>query len=190
MHVAACKEFYADLTVSLSKRKEVATSMVRGVKIELDSMILASILEFLATLVLASISMKFRKSSKVNEEEEVHQEFNWKVVIDEVEIEREEVNQEAEIQGEHMEKEVEAEESGSGEKFFDAVDEERPDEVDIEAPDVPTPTPSSVQQKEKNAAEFDPSAPTGSVPNSTFQHLEAEFERARANKIQAELGKA
>ncbi|GAB2297695.1 hypothetical protein Dimus_031782 [Dionaea muscipula] len=43
MHIAACKKFYANLTVCLSK-KEVARSKVRGVIIELDSMILASIL--------------------------------------------------------------------------------------------------------------------------------------------------
>ncbi|GAB2268276.1 hypothetical protein Dimus_003251, partial [Dionaea muscipula] len=39
-----CKEFYKDLTVSISKKKEEAESCVRGVKIELDGMILASIL--------------------------------------------------------------------------------------------------------------------------------------------------
>ncbi|GAB2265796.1 hypothetical protein Dimus_000831, partial [Dionaea muscipula] len=45
-------------------------------------------------------------------EEEQNQEFDWEVVIDE-----------AVLHGEHMEKEVEADESGSGEKFFDAEDE-------------------------------------------------------------------
>ncbi|GAB2275806.1 hypothetical protein Dimus_010555 [Dionaea muscipula] len=44
MHVAACKEFYANLTVSISNEKEVARTRLRGVNIELDSMILASIL--------------------------------------------------------------------------------------------------------------------------------------------------
>ncbi|GAB2276611.1 hypothetical protein Dimus_011329 [Dionaea muscipula] len=44
MHVAPCKEFYKNLTVSISKKKEVARSYVRGVKIELDVMILAGIL--------------------------------------------------------------------------------------------------------------------------------------------------
>ncbi|GAB2290381.1 hypothetical protein Dimus_024660 [Dionaea muscipula] len=42
MHVAACKEFYANLTVYLYKKKEIARSRVRGVKIELDNMILTS----------------------------------------------------------------------------------------------------------------------------------------------------
>ncbi|GAB2303358.1 hypothetical protein Dimus_037349 [Dionaea muscipula] len=44
MHVEACKEFYKNLTVSISKKKEVARTSVRGVKIELDEMILAGIL--------------------------------------------------------------------------------------------------------------------------------------------------
>ncbi|GAB2266006.1 hypothetical protein Dimus_001036 [Dionaea muscipula] len=44
MYVAACKEFYKNLTMSISKKKEVAKSSVKGVKIELDGMILASIL--------------------------------------------------------------------------------------------------------------------------------------------------
>ncbi|GAB2287898.1 hypothetical protein Dimus_022253 [Dionaea muscipula] len=44
MFEAACKEFYKNLTVSISKKKEVARSSVKGVKIELDGMILASIL--------------------------------------------------------------------------------------------------------------------------------------------------
>ncbi|GAB2294782.1 hypothetical protein Dimus_028975, partial [Dionaea muscipula] len=41
---AACKEFYKNLIVSISKKKEVARTSVKGVKIELDGMILATIL--------------------------------------------------------------------------------------------------------------------------------------------------
>ncbi|GAB2266076.1 hypothetical protein Dimus_001104 [Dionaea muscipula] len=44
MHVAACKEFYANLTISMFKEKEVTRTKVRGVNIEMDSMMLASIL--------------------------------------------------------------------------------------------------------------------------------------------------
>ncbi|GAB2297751.1 hypothetical protein Dimus_031838, partial [Dionaea muscipula] len=47
MHVAACKEFYANLTVYLYKKKEFVRSRVRGVEIELDNMTLASILSVL-----------------------------------------------------------------------------------------------------------------------------------------------
>ncbi|GAB2273011.1 hypothetical protein Dimus_007823 [Dionaea muscipula] len=45
MHTAACKEFYANLTVFIYKKKEIAKSRVKGVKIEFDSMKLASILD-------------------------------------------------------------------------------------------------------------------------------------------------
>ncbi|GAB2273816.1 hypothetical protein Dimus_008591, partial [Dionaea muscipula] len=44
MHIDACKEFYANLTLFHYKKKEVARSRVRGVEIEFDSMRLASIL--------------------------------------------------------------------------------------------------------------------------------------------------
>ncbi|GAB2302034.1 hypothetical protein Dimus_036059, partial [Dionaea muscipula] len=47
MYEAACKEFYKNLTVSISQKKEVARSKVHGVEIELDGMILASILKIL-----------------------------------------------------------------------------------------------------------------------------------------------
>ncbi|GAB2278960.1 hypothetical protein Dimus_013629, partial [Dionaea muscipula] len=66
-------------------------------------------------------------------EEEQNQEFDWEAVINEVAL-----------QGEHMEKEVEADESGSGEKFFDAEDVVQEFlEVSEEVPDVPAP--ASVQ---------------------------------------------
>ncbi|GAB2300949.1 hypothetical protein Dimus_034984 [Dionaea muscipula] len=44
MYETACKEFYKNLTVSISRKKEVARSCVHGINIELDGMILASIL--------------------------------------------------------------------------------------------------------------------------------------------------
>ncbi|GAB2273126.1 hypothetical protein Dimus_007931 [Dionaea muscipula] len=150
MHTAACKEFYANLTVSLSRKKEVATSMVKGVKIKLDSITLASILgvpgetgicEYIkdvwepskyrnpleitrkfANDELITATRKRRRddeidapaaNEEVNEEEEVQHDFDWEAMIDEVELQEENVNEEAEIQGE----------SGSAEKFYDAEDE-------------------------------------------------------------------
>ncbi|GAB2268691.1 hypothetical protein Dimus_003641 [Dionaea muscipula] len=80
-------------------------------------------------------------------------------------------------------------ESGSGEKFFDAEDEVRgSEEVSEDVSDMPAPAP--VQQKEKAPARVDPSAPTGSIPDPTMSKLQVEFERARANRIQADLEKA
>ncbi|GAB2273040.1 hypothetical protein Dimus_007850 [Dionaea muscipula] len=94
------------------------------------------------------------------------------------------------VEGEHVEKEDETDDSGSGEKYFDAVDEERPDEVDLQVPDVAPPAPSSVQQKEKNAVGVDPSVPTGNIPHPLFQQLQEDLDRARSQRLQAELDQA
>ncbi|GAB2270467.1 hypothetical protein Dimus_005363 [Dionaea muscipula] len=103
----------------------------------------------------------------VNEEEQ-NPDFDWEAVDDE-----------AALQGE----------SGSGEKFFDAEDEvQGSEEVSEDVPDMTAPTP--VQQKEKAPAGVDPLALTGSIPESVMSKLQAEFERARANRIQADLEKA
>ncbi|GAB2270973.1 hypothetical protein Dimus_005830 [Dionaea muscipula] len=115
-----------------------------------------------------------------NEGEDVQQEFDWEAVIDEVEIEREEVEKEAEIQGE----------SGSDDKFYDAeVEVEEPADGVPAVPAFPaSPTDSSnVQQKEKNVARVDPLVPIGSIPDSDFQKLQADLDRARRARLQAEL---
>ncbi|GAB2275836.1 hypothetical protein Dimus_010581 [Dionaea muscipula] len=107
-------------------------------------------------------------SEEVHEEEEVQNDFDWKAVIDE-----------AANQGE----------SGSGEKFYDAEDEiQEPAVVAEEVPAVATQ--ASAKQKETEAAAVDPSGPSGRIPESVMVKLQAEFERARANRIQADLEKA
>ncbi|GAB2279168.1 hypothetical protein Dimus_013821, partial [Dionaea muscipula] len=82
---------------------------------------------------------------EVPSENDQNEDVENKEQNNETDFEWEAMNEEDEIQGEHMDKEAEVEESGSGEKYFDAVDEERPDEVDIQLPDVPISAPSSVQ---------------------------------------------
>ncbi|GAB2297993.1 hypothetical protein Dimus_032074 [Dionaea muscipula] len=106
----------------------------------------------------------------VNEEDQ-NQEFDWEAVVDE-----------AADQGE----------SGSNDKFYDAqVDVEEPV---VEAPTIPafpaSPRHSTNQQKEPEASGVDPSGPSGHIPDSVMSKLQAEFERDRANKIQADLEKA
>ncbi|GAB2283609.1 hypothetical protein Dimus_018115, partial [Dionaea muscipula] len=341
MHVTACKEFYANLTVSISKKKEVARSCVRGVRIELDGTILAGILgvpgnngiceyikdiweestyykpleitkkfanddlitvarrvkstemkpfqRFLHFIVMKNVASRFGKRDtisfmdltymdhlltrrlvnlprvmlrhmayvisvenhelpygdwltmvfeaynvpvidkqgakpksydyfketfltmcqlrrmngvwwcgtgegrrrdddeaptenvgnvEVNEGEEVQQDFDW-----------EQVEEEAEIH----------EESGSDHKFYDAeVEVEESTDMDVQVPDVAasahrvleTPAPSSVQQKEKTAAGVDPSSPTGNILDSDFLKIQAEFDRARAERLQVKLDRA
>ncbi|GAB2281020.1 hypothetical protein Dimus_015632 [Dionaea muscipula] len=198
MHVDACKEIYKNLTVVISEKKEIATTQVGGVKIELDGMTPAGILgvpgnngicEYIKELKrengvwwLGSGENRRRDDEEAapTENEEVNPEsFDWEAVIDEVEIEREDVNEEAEVKGE----------SGLGEKFFDAeVEVQESAEVSEEVPDVPAP--ASVQQKEKAPAGVDPSALIGSIPDSVFVSLQAVFEKARADRIQDDLEKA
>ncbi|GAB2301457.1 hypothetical protein Dimus_035479 [Dionaea muscipula] len=92
-------------------------------------------------------------------------EFDWEAVIDKVEVEGE---------------------SRSDEQFYDA-------QVDVEEPVTETPAApevvaeASVQQKEAVASGVDPSCPTGRIPEAVMNKLQAEFERARANRFQVDL---
>ncbi|GAB2297623.1 hypothetical protein Dimus_031715, partial [Dionaea muscipula] len=104
-------------------------------------------------------------------EEEQNQEFDWEVVVDE-----------AADQGE----------TGSDDKFYDAQVEV--EETATEAPTIPvfpaTPGDSINVQKESAIVGVDPSAPTGSILDAIFSSLQADFERARANRIQEDLERA
>ncbi|GAB2292800.1 hypothetical protein Dimus_027034 [Dionaea muscipula] len=105
------------------------------------------------------------------EEEAQNVDFDWEEVVDE-----------AAVQGE----------SGLDDQFFDAqVDVEEPM---AEASDVPgytaSPGDSTYQQREQTPAGVDPSGPSGHIPESVMIKLQVEFERARANRIQADLEKA
>ncbi|GAB2290061.1 hypothetical protein Dimus_024352 [Dionaea muscipula] len=165
MYVAACKEFYKNLTVSISKRKEVARSNVRGVRIELDGMILAGILGIPEN---NGICEYIKENEEVADEGQDNQEdFDWEAV-----------NEEAEIQGD----------SGSAEKFYDAENEVQGSaDVSNEVPEVSAPV--SDQQKEKVAAGVDLSVPIGSIPDPLLQHFQAEMDRARADRLQVELNR-
>ncbi|GAB2297808.1 hypothetical protein Dimus_031895 [Dionaea muscipula] len=105
------------------------------------------------------------------EEETQNVDFDWEEVVDE-----------AALQGE----------SGSDDQFFDAqVDVEEPmAEVPVVLAFPTSPRDSTTQQKEPEAAGVDPSGPSSHIPESIMIKLQAEFERARANRIQADLEKA
>ncbi|GAB2279349.1 hypothetical protein Dimus_013991 [Dionaea muscipula] len=111
-------------------------------------------------------------AEEVHKEEEAQKDFDWEVVIDEVAV-----------QGK----------SGSDDQFFDAqVDVEEPVTEALAAPAFPaSPRDSTNQQREQTLARVNPSAgPSGHIPESVMIKLQAEFERARANRIQADLEKA
>ncbi|GAB2285824.1 hypothetical protein Dimus_020263 [Dionaea muscipula] len=178
--MAACKEFYANLTVFIYKKKEIARSKVKGVEIEFDSMKLAIILDVPGHTGISDYIKEVWEESKrrdddneasaeeENEETEAPNDFDWEAVIDE-----------AADQGE----------SGSGEKFYDAEDEiQEPAVVVEEVPAVVAQ--ASAQQKETEAAGVDPSGPSGHIPESVMNKLQAEFKRVRANRFQANMEKA
>ncbi|GAB2273027.1 hypothetical protein Dimus_007839, partial [Dionaea muscipula] len=118
--------------------------------------------------------------------------------------EGEAVQVEAELHGEYTEKQVEERtDSGSGDKFYDAMDDERTINEVVEAPDVVVPAPTvpafpaspadstNVQTKGKTmTTRVNPSGPLGSLPDSLLQHFQADFDRARTERLQAELDNA
>ncbi|GAB2281910.1 hypothetical protein Dimus_016474 [Dionaea muscipula] len=102
------------------------------------------------------------------------------------------VEEEEELQGEEQaEKEAKGTDTGSGEKYYDAVDEERPDDVDVQVPDIAAPAPTvpetpvqpSVQQKKKTDSGVEPSGPSGNMLYFDLLHLQAEFVRALQRNI-------
>ncbi|GAB2266592.1 hypothetical protein Dimus_001586 [Dionaea muscipula] len=163
VHVDAVREFYARLTMSHNRKKDVARSSVRGVEIEFDHMKLASILDVPGNNGISE--------EEEEEEKAQNEDFDWEEVVDE-----------ATVQGE----------SGSDDRFFDA-------QVDVEEPVAEVPSipafpaslgDSTTQQKEPKASGVDPSGPSGHIPSSVMIKLQADFERAKANRIQSDLEKA
>ncbi|GAB2276046.1 hypothetical protein Dimus_010788 [Dionaea muscipula] len=73
-------------------------------------------------------------------------------------------------------------------------EEQNPEEPIAEASDVPafpaSPGDSTNQQREQTPAGVNPLGPSGHIPEAVMIKLQAEFERARANRIQADLEKA
>ncbi|GAB2286328.1 hypothetical protein Dimus_020745 [Dionaea muscipula] len=108
---------------------------------------------------------------EAEEEEENQTEFDWKAVIDEA---------------------AEQGESGSDDQFYDAqVDVEEPVTETPDAPAIPaSPEQILVQQKETTPSGVDPSCPSGRIPEAVMNKLQEEFERARVNRIQADMEKA
>ncbi|GAB2296194.1 hypothetical protein Dimus_030322 [Dionaea muscipula] len=272
VHVDAVKEFYAKLTMSHNRKKDVARSKVRGVEIVYDHLKLASILGVpinngICEYIKENVVPHFRKRDTTSYIDLIYMDHliarrlvnlprvkmrhmsyvisvkdhklpygDWiSMVLEEFgvplvdkkgeepkrydyfeetfptmckltrengvwwiktrENRRRDDDNEAPAEEEHEEAEAqndfdwEAGESGSGEKFYDAEDEVQESlEVNEEVPAVVAQV--SAQQKETEAAGVDPSGPSGHIPKSVMNKMPAEFERARANRIQADLEKA
>ncbi|GAB2267971.1 hypothetical protein Dimus_002948 [Dionaea muscipula] len=200
------------------KKKDVVKSKVRGVEIEFDHEKLATILGVPGTNGICEYIKDVWEESKYTKPLEITRIFAndenlmaarrvkengvwWigsgenrrrddDVDAPEEEAEEEEEGNKADFDWEAVIDEAAAEgESGSGEKFYDAEDKEQGSpEVNEEIPAaVPQ---SSAQQTEKEASGVDPSCPTGRIPEAVMLKFQAEFERTRANRFQADLEKA
>ncbi|GAB2302178.1 hypothetical protein Dimus_036195 [Dionaea muscipula] len=109
---------------------------------------------------------------EMDEEEAVQQDFYWVQVEEEVEFQGEEQTEKEAEKGEN---------SGFGEKFFDALSDEGP----VEAPDVVVPTapevsvvlttPTVQQTTKRTSTGVNPSGPSGSMLDFDLIHLQDEF---------------
>ncbi|GAB2295236.1 hypothetical protein Dimus_029411 [Dionaea muscipula] len=183
-----CREFYKNLTVSISWKKDVPKSKVNGVEIEFDGMTLATILEIPRNNGLCDYIKEVWEPSRYCDPLEITRNFANDENI--LEARRK-------FRGKIKEKEVEIQgESGSDDKFYDVeVEVEEPTDVIVEVPKVPACPASPVDsttnvQKEKNAAGVNPSGPTGSLPDFDFKKLQAYLDHARTKRLQAELDQA
>ncbi|GAB2283602.1 hypothetical protein Dimus_018108 [Dionaea muscipula] len=213
VHVDAVKEFYARMTLTHLKKKDVVKTSVRGVAIEFDHLKLASILGIPGNNGICEYMKDVWEESKYTKPLEITRKFANDETLtagrrvkssemkpfqrrrdDEIEAPAEDVQEEEEAQNDFdweavIDKAADQGESGSGEKFYDVEDEIQ--ELAAVVEEVPTVVAqASVQQKETEVSGVDPSGPTGHIPTSVFLPLQAEFERTRANRIQAELEKA
>ncbi|GAB2286502.1 hypothetical protein Dimus_020901 [Dionaea muscipula] len=213
VHVDAVKEFYAKLTMSHNRKKDVAKSKVRGVEIEFDHTMLASILgipgnngiyEYIKEVWEESkytkpleITRRFANDNSIMEARRVKsvemKPFQRRRDNDD-EVPEEEDEEEEKDQTEFdweavIDEAAEQGEFGSDDQFFDA-------QVEVEEPVTETPAastvpaPSTVQQKVTKTSGVDPSCLTGRIPEAVMNKMQAEFERARANSFQADLEKA
>ncbi|GAB2287796.1 hypothetical protein Dimus_022156 [Dionaea muscipula] len=214
VHTDAVKEFYAKLTMSHNRKKDVGKSKVRGVEIEFDHTMLASILgipgnngicEYIKEVWEESkytkpleITRRFANDDTIMEARRVKSEemkpFQRRrdddVDAPEEEAEEEEEGNQDDFDWEAVVDEASVEgESGSGEQFYDAEDKDQGSPAVNE--EIPAVVPQdSAQQKEKESSGVDPSCPTGRISEVVMLKFQAEFERTRANRFQADLEKA
>ncbi|GAB2272881.1 hypothetical protein Dimus_007697 [Dionaea muscipula] len=86
VHVDAVKEFYARMTLTHLKKKDVVKTSVRGVAIEFDHLKMPSILGIPGNNEICEyIKDVWKNQTPAQEvhEEEVHNDFDWEAVIDE-----------------------------------------------------------------------------------------------------------
>ncbi|GAB2292269.1 hypothetical protein Dimus_026517 [Dionaea muscipula] len=197
MHTITRKEFYANLTVFIYKKKEIAKSRVKGVEIEFDNMKLASILDVPGHTVKDHelpygdwMSMIFDAFGvplvdKKGEEPKRYDYFE-ETFLTMCKLKREdgiwwietEENRRRDDDDEAPEEEVEEEEKDQTDFDWEAVVDEK------------WLLKLRFDRRKQRQIGVDPSCPTGRIPEAVMNKLQAEFERARANRFQADLEKA
>ncbi|GAB2303144.1 hypothetical protein Dimus_037140 [Dionaea muscipula] len=155
------------MTVLYLKKKDVVKTSVRGVAIEFDHLKLASILGIPGNNGICEYIKDVWEESKYKKSLQITRKF---------------ANDETLTAARRVK-------SGSGEKFYNAEDEIQEPVAVVE--EVPTmAAQASAQQKETTPSEVDPSGPSGHLPETMMNKLQAKFERAHADRIQADLEKA
>ncbi|GAB2300068.1 hypothetical protein Dimus_034109 [Dionaea muscipula] len=193
------------MTVTHLKKRDVVKSSVKGVAIEFDHDKLASILGVPGKNGICEYIKDVWEESKYTKPLEITRRFaNDETLMaarrvgtrenrrrdDDDEVPEEEVEEEEKDQTEFdweavIDEAAEQGESGSNDQFFDAqVDAEEPVIETPAAPEVPSVVAQgSAQQKETTPSGVDPSGPSGHLPKAVMNKLQAEFERARANRF-------
>ncbi|GAB2281054.1 hypothetical protein Dimus_015665 [Dionaea muscipula] len=168
VHVDSVKEFYARMTVIHLKKKDFVKASVKGVAIEFDHLKLASILGIPGNNGICEYIKDVWEESKYTKPLQITRKF---------------ANNET-LTAARRVKSVQGESRSDDQFFYAQVDVEEPVTETITAPAFPaSPGDSTTQQKEQTPAGVDPSGPSGHLPESVMNRLQAEFERARANRI-------
>ncbi|GAB2290359.1 hypothetical protein Dimus_024639 [Dionaea muscipula] len=123
------------MTVRLSNKKDVATTRVRGVKIERDCMTLTSILKIPGKYGLSDYVKEVWEEVRYCKPLKITRKFSNDETITKAGRVSSSLMKPFQRMGEQVQKEDEIDDSGSGEKFYDAVDDEGP----VEVPDVVVP---------------------------------------------------
>ncbi|GAB2299183.1 hypothetical protein Dimus_033255 [Dionaea muscipula] len=172
MHTAARKEFYANLTVFIYKRKEIARSRVRGVEIEFDK-------HEIGLNSNCSSATPVLVSKGVDKQREDPKRYDY---FEDTFLTMCKLKREDEYDGSTP---VKTGESGSDDQFFDAqVDVEEP-VADVSVfPTFPaSPGNSTNQQREQTPVGVDPWGPSGHIPESVMIKSKSNSKEPVANRI-------
>ncbi|GAB2284160.1 hypothetical protein Dimus_018627 [Dionaea muscipula] len=166
MHTNARKEFYANLTVFIYKKKEIAKSRVKGVEIEFDSMKPASIPDVPRHTGIVEYIKDVREESKYIKPPEITVEFANNGLINVARrVQLIEIKPFQRFQCILWSAAVGN--PGSMIGFYAQVDVEEPVIETPAAPAIPaSPGDSTTHQKEQTPVGVDPSSPSGYIPES------------------------